>query len=93
MDELFQNYNDYDLVNKSLSTSSDSVSHIYSANEIALLLASLGAAIASVIYSFKHVKSSSCCGAKCNQVVEGVIVQDVMPQQPPQPPPRLESQV
>ena len=56
--------------------------HIYSADEIALMLAALGAAVASIIYSFKHVKSSSCMGSKCSQAVEGVIVQDI-PAQPP----------
>lgn len=62
--------------------------HIYSADEIALLLAALGACVASIIYSFKHVKSSSCCGTRCEQAVEGVVVQDVMPA-----PPRLETEV
>ncbi|CAI8390508.1 MAG: Uncharacterised protein [Owenweeksia sp. TMED14] len=65
--------------------------HVYSADEVALLLAALGACVASIIYSFKHVKSSSCMGVKCQQAVEGVVVQDVMPE--PTPPPRQETNV
>ena len=63
--------------------------HIYSADEVALMLAAFGACVASVIYSFKHVKSSSCMGVKCQQAVETAIVQDVMPQ----PAPRQETNV
>ena len=61
--------------------------HVYSADEVALLLAALGACVASIIYSFKHVKSSSCMGVKCNQVVEGVQIQVE------QPAPRQETNV
>ena len=64
-------------------TEMDQPGHIYSADEVALLLAALGACVASIIYSFKHVKSSSCMGVRCQQAVEGVIVQDVPAQ--PQP--------
>jgi len=63
-------------------TSTGKIPHQYNAEEIALMLAALGACVASVIYSFKHVKSSSCMGVRCQQAVEGVIVQDV-PAQPP----------
>lgn len=90
MNDIFDNVNMGNLANASLPSTSDTLPHIYSANEISLMLAAFGACVASVIYSFKHVKSSSCCGTRCEQAVEGVIVQDVMP---PQPPPRLESQV
>ena len=55
----------------------DTQPHIYTANEISLMLAAFGGCIASIIYSFKHIKSSSCLGSSCNQVVEGVIVPDV----------------
>ena len=32
------------------------------------------AIVASIVYSFKHIKSSSCLGSKCQQEVEGVVV-------------------
>lgn len=90
MDALLDNFNVDNMANTSLPSTTDTLPHIYSANEISLMLAAFGACVASVIYSFKHVKSSSCCGTRCEQAVEGVIVQDVMP---PQPPPRLETNV
>ena len=90
MDALLNDFNMDNLDNQSFSSAQANSPHIYTANEISLLLAALGACVASIIYSFKHVKSSSCMGVKCQQAVEGVIVQDVMPQSPP---PRLESQV
>ena len=64
-------------------TEMSTTGHVYSADEIALLLAALGACVASIIYSFKHVKSSSCMGVRCQQAVESVVVQDVPAQ--PQP--------
>lgn len=39
---------------------------------ITLIIASVGACISSVVYSFKHIKSSECWGSKCTQVVETV---------------------
>lgn len=65
--------------------------YIYSADEIALMLAAFGACVASVIYSFKHVKSSSCMGSKCSQEVEGVVIAPVVA--PPPGPARLETNV
>ena len=38
--------------------------------DITLIIASIGATIASIIYSMKHVKKSNCCGATCVQDVE-----------------------
>ena len=48
--------------------------HKYTAEEVSLMLAALGAMVASIVYSFKHIKSSSCLGSKCQQEVEGVVV-------------------
>ena len=31
------------------------------AEQAAIMIAAIGAAIASVVYSFKHIKSSTCC--------------------------------
>ena len=59
----------------------DSQPHIYSANEVSLMLAALGACVASIIYSFKHIKSSSCLGSSCSQVVTDV---PIVVQQPVQ---------
>ena len=59
----------------------DSQPHIYNANEISLMLAAFGAAVASIIYSFKHIKSSSCLGSSCSQVVTDV---PIVVQQPVQ---------
>ena len=50
-------------------SSTDDKPHIYTAQEISLMLAALGACVASIIYSFKHIKSSSCLGSSCSQVV------------------------
>ena len=38
--------------------------------DITLIIASIAAAIASIIYSLKHVKKSSCWGSSCVQQVE-----------------------
>lgn len=42
------------------------------AEQAAIMIAAIGAAIASVVYSFKHIKSSTCCLGffECEQVVE-----------------------
>lgn len=42
---------------------------IYTAEEIAIMLAALASAVAAIVYSFKHIKSSDCCGVHCKQVV------------------------
>ena len=43
---------------------------------MAALVAAIAAAIGSIIYASKHIKSSSCLGSKCEQVVvlEGAAV-------------------
>mgnify|MGYP003632145287 CR=1 FL=1 len=56
-----------------LIAASISTAHVYTAEEIALMLAALGAMVASVVYSFKHIKSSSCLGSKCQQEVVDVV--------------------
>ena len=45
------------------------IPHTYTAEEIALMLGALGAMVASVIYSVKNVKHSSCCAGlfSCDQ--------------------------
>ena len=42
------------------------------AEEAAIMLGAIGAAIASVVYSFKHIKSSTCCLGffECEQETE-----------------------
>lgn len=37
------------------------IPHTYSAEEITLMLGALGAMVASIIYSVKNIKHSSCC--------------------------------
>jgi len=48
------------------------IAHVYTADEVALLLGALSAAVAGIIYSVKNVKSSSCCGGliSCQQRTE-----------------------
>ena len=48
------------------------ITHVYTADEVALLLGALSAAVAGIIYSVKNVKSSSCCGGliSCQQRTE-----------------------
>lgn len=45
------------------------------AEQAAIMIAAIGAAIASVVYSFKHIRSSSCCAGffKCEQAIEDEI--------------------
>jgi len=63
MDEIFGN----DLLNE--TTESVELPHIYTMEEITIGLAAIGALVASIVYSFRHIKSSSCLGAKCSQEV------------------------
>ena len=35
--------------------------------DITLIIGSIAAALASIIYSLKHVKKSNCCGSTCIQ--------------------------
>jgi len=64
MEEIFGNE---DLVNETIE--SETIPHIYTMEEITIGLAAIGALVASVVYSFRHIKSSSCLGAKCSQEV------------------------
>jgi len=60
-------------VNQSLaSASSGAGGHIYTAEEVSLMLAALGAMIASIVYSVKNIKHSSCCAGvcECDQITE-----------------------
>ena len=41
-------------------------------NEVALIISAVAASIASIIYSFKHVRKSECCGNSCVQQVDGI---------------------
>lgn len=43
--------------------------HIYTAEEVSIMLAAIGAMVVSIIYSFKHIKSSDCCCVHCKQDV------------------------
>ena len=49
-------------------------SAIYSATDISLILGGIAAAFATIVYSLKHVKKSSCCGSNCSQVVVDEVV-------------------
>ena len=46
--------------------------HVYSAEGVAIMLGALGAMVASIIYSVKNVKHSSCCAGLlvCDQRTE-----------------------
>ena len=50
--------------------------HVYTAEEITLVLGAIGALIASLIYALKNVNhvKSGCC--ECNQEVDPVIIHD-----------------
>jgi len=58
MDEIFGN----EEANTTAETSIGKLAHVYSADEVALLLGALSACVAGIIYSIKNVKKSSCCG-------------------------------
>ena len=47
--------------------------HVYTAEEVSLMLAALGAMVASIVYSFKNIQYSSCLGSKCQQEVVDVV--------------------
>jgi len=76
MEEIFGND---ELFNSTAEALASRIAHVYTAEEIALMLGALGAAFASIVYSLKHIKSSSCWGFKCKQQVEEVCIV------PPQP--------
>jgi len=67
-----------------MNTTETNIPHVYNAQEISLMLGAFGASIASIIYSFKHIKSSSCLGSKCEQIVTDVPVVPVVPVVPTQ---------
>jgi len=50
----------------------DSITHVYSAENVALILGALSACVAGVVYSFKNIKHSSCCAGLviCDQRTE-----------------------
>ena len=48
-------------LNLTADASIGKLAHVYTADEIALMLGALGACVASIIYGFKNVKKSSCC--------------------------------
>jgi len=56
-----------------LNESVNNVAHIYTMEEITIGLAAIGALVASIVYSFRHIKSSSCMGMKCKQEVTDVV--------------------
>ena len=60
-------------------------SAVYSATDISLILGGIAAALATIIYSLKHVKNSSCLGFKCSQVVVDEVVQHLDESRPPSP--------
>ena len=64
------------------SSSESSEQIVYSATDISLILGGVAAAFATIVYSLKHVKQSSCCGFKCNQVV---VDEDIPQEHPVQP--------
>lgn len=41
-------------------------------NEVALIISAVAASLASIIYSFKHVKKSNCCGNTCEQAIPDI---------------------
>tara|TARA_R110001606_G_scaffold77230_4_gene178442 strand:- start:1071 stop:1319 length:249 start_codon:yes stop_codon:yes gene_type:complete len=79
MDEIFGN----DEQNQTADLSLGNIAHIYTANEIAMLLAGLGGCIATIVYSVKNIKHSSCCLGvfSCDQRTELPISKDSIIQQ------------
>jgi len=57
MDELFGN----DDFNQTADSVVGRLAHVYTADEIALMLAGLGGCVATIVYSVKNIKHSSCC--------------------------------
>ena len=52
-----------------MNESSEAESIVYSATDISLILGGVAAAFATIVYSLKHVKNSSCLCFKCTQEV------------------------
>lgn len=67
-----------DELNISTPASIGHIAHTYTAEEIALMLGALGAMVASIIYSVKNIKHSSCCLGlfECNQRTELPVSKD-----------------
>ena len=42
----------------------------YTPSDVGMIVAAVAAAVASILYSAKHVKKSRCCGMSCEQEVE-----------------------
>jgi len=65
-------------LNQTTETSISHLPHIYTAEEIALMLGALGAMVASIIYSVKNIKHSSCCLGliSCDQRTELPVSKD-----------------
>jgi len=75
MDEVFGNE---DFSNQTRELSVDRLAHVYTAEEIALMLGALGAMVASIIYSVKNIKHSTCCLGlfSCDQRTELPVSKD-----------------
>lgn len=65
-------------LNLTTEASISDLPHIYTAEEIALMLGALGAMVASIIYSVKNIKHSSCCLGliSCDQRTELPVSKD-----------------
>jgi hypothetical protein len=65
-------------LNLTTEASISDVAHVYTAEEIALMLGALGAMVASIIYSVKNIKHSSCCLGlvSCDQRTELPVSKD-----------------
>ena len=65
-------------LNQTFEASISDLPHIYTAEEIALMLGALGAMVASIIYSVKNIKHSSCCLGliSCDQRTELPVSKD-----------------
>tara|TARA_R110000822_G_scaffold20158_1_gene64931 strand:- start:1598 stop:1798 length:201 start_codon:yes stop_codon:yes gene_type:complete len=46
------------------------MSAAYTPSDVGMIVAAVAAAVASILYSAKHVKKSRCCGMSCEQEVE-----------------------
>tara|TARA_R110002074_G_scaffold314892_2_gene485255 strand:- start:743 stop:991 length:249 start_codon:yes stop_codon:yes gene_type:complete len=57
MEEIFG----FEELNQTTNLSFGQTSHVYTADEICLLLAGLGGCVATIVYSVKNIKHSSCC--------------------------------
>lgn len=65
-------------INQTWDNSFQKVAHVYTAEEIALMLGALGAMVASIIYSVKNIKHSTCCLGlfSCDQRTELPVSKD-----------------